>query len=103
MTSSGLAFTALTLVATLAALDLSGAHQLPTAPATATPPSVVRLDMRPSAAETEGRVVQLFMASQDAPAVHDRALLRCVTVDGAGNDGPDRYCFGAPAPQLIYD
>jgi len=106
MKSSGLAFLALTLVATLAALDLSNAHTAPASPPATAQVSVVRIDQPMASDEIEMRLVKSFTDSATAVpgvAVNGPAIHRCVTTDNAGLQGPARYCFGAPAPEIIYD
>lgn len=103
MTSSGLAVTVLTLVATLAALDLSGAHQLSVSPTTVAQTSVIRIDQPKSDDEIETRLVKSFIDSRNATAARGPAVHRCVNAQGARNEGPAQYCFGAQAPEIIYD
>jgi hypothetical protein len=102
MTTSGLAFTVLTLVATLAALDLSGAHQMPALQPAAAQPSVLRVDQSTSD-DIEARLVMSFADSSKVAAATGPAIHRCATADGVKFEGPAQYCFGAPAPEIIYD
>lgn len=101
MNSSGLAFTFLTLVGTLAALDLSGAHQLPAPEPATAQQSVMRIDQPQNVDDDiEARLVTKFVDS--GTTVVGRAAHRCVTAEGSNHEGPVQYCFGTPAPQIIY-
>lgn len=103
MTSSGLAFTVLTLVATLLALDLSGAHQLPALQSVTTQASVIRVDQPKADDDIEARLVKSFTDSRKVAAANGPAVHRCATVEGSSLAGPAQYCFGAPVPEIIYD
>lgn len=105
--SSGLAVTVLTLVVTLVALDLSGAHQLPAQAPAATPASVIRVDDAQSEAAVTARLVHSVMESQSATATpfmnHGRVVHRCITVPASPTEGPLEYCLGAPAARIDYN
>lgn len=109
MTSSGLAFTVLTLVATLAALDLSSAYTAPAPQPATAQASVIRIDQSMANDDVEMRLMKSLTDSKTAtPAVaaNGPAIHRCVTTNNADNAGrgdPAQYCFGAPVPEIIYD
>jgi hypothetical protein len=101
MKSSGLAVTVLTLLVTLVALDLSGAHQVPAQPPPLPRVSIVHLNDALSEDSVRKRLVSSVMESQastTAPFMnHGRVVHRCVTVHASGTAGapgilPGRSC-----------
>jgi hypothetical protein len=105
MKSSTLALTLLALIGTFAALDLSGAHQLPAISYDASSVRAVASNNAEAGEddEVEGRIVQTFLRTEIDGAGGARAVHRCVSESATNNNGPLQYCFGAPAPQLMYD
>jgi hypothetical protein len=102
MKSSTLAVALVTLIGAFAALDLSGAHQLPAVEHSAPQMRSVS-DEATADDEVEGRVVQTFLRTEIDGATHGRAVHRCVSESATDKSAPLQYCFGAPAPALIYD
>jgi hypothetical protein len=102
MKSSTLAVTLVALIGAFAALDLSGAHQLP-AVEHAAPQMRTVSDEATEDDEVEGRIVQTFLRTEVDGATHGRAVHRCVSESATDTRGPLQYCFGAPAPTLVYD
>lgn len=102
MISSGLAFTVLTLTATLAALDLSGAHQLPASQQVSARASTIHMNQPAREDDIEARLTRPLVHSRSTPAAESRAIHRCATAANAGHSKA-QYCFGAPAPEIIYD
>ena len=107
MKSSGLALTVLTLVGTLAVLDLSGAHQLPTQHADNTKVSMSRIGEAQAEESIKARLINSLMETPSSKSTlsigQGRAVHRCVTDSAASSVGPMEYCFGAHAVEIDYD
>ncbi len=104
MNSSALAFAFLTLVGTLAALDLVSTHQPATPEPVTARQSVMRVDQPQNADDDiEARLVKKFVDNGALTITAGRAAHRCVTAEGWNHEGPVQYCFGTPAPQIIHN